>query len=94
MKSITILGEEYFYSKSYHYDNDVACTATFKGYNFYSGYTEEVSRRYWFFGDKIVKKQPKFAFFVDFDIENIRMNKKELKEILERAVEIYKNDLI
>jgi hypothetical protein len=94
MKSIIILGEEYFYSKHYTHSNDAASTAIFKGYNFYFGYTDEVYKKYWLFGDKIVEQRPKFAFNVDFDIEDPRMDKKELKRILERAVEIYKNDLI
>ena len=84
MKTITVKDYTLHYKVEYDVNEFGDCEWT----DFFLG-TETVTRRkFWLFGKKIEKQVPKFVFSVNFDIETPTRTKQEIREILERRVEL------
>lgn len=69
--------------------------------NFFEGTETITERKFWLFGPKITKEQPKMIFKLDLDIRDINYTKKEIKnkiqrklELLERGAEIERGEII
>ena len=81
MKQIEILGNKFFYE----FICDEECmwiTA------FYDELKTKYRKKYWLFGSLIEVPDNRIVFYVYFDIETPNLTKSELKEILERKVEL------
>jgi hypothetical protein len=85
MKKITILGKEFEYkifSDCNEHDGVYHWT------EFYQGTEEETYRKYLLFGEKKTRIIPKFMFKVYDSIEDNSYTKAQMKEKLERKVEL------
>lgn len=94
MKTIEIKGKEYQYQV---YNSTSSHDIT----EFFLGVREYTRRKYWLFGEKVIKKEPIKVFTVYFDIETEFMTKKQIRnvlykkiKILERQEEIKNNKII
>lgn len=95
MKELTINGITLQYEKKYEdYTNSFST-------NFYIGTEEITERKYVFFGSKITKIFPKFAFNIYADYDNLRLTKDWWKaeilrelELLNRKEQLSKGKLI
>ena len=85
MKSITIKGRQYTYKICFECGEDYSWEWT----EFYDGKTRTHKyRKYCLFGPIIIEEIPMIAFKVGFNIENPRITKQDLRERLEKEVEL------
>jgi hypothetical protein len=84
MKSLTIDGHTFKY--------ELCCDTTEYGdyywTEFYQGEETVTRKKFWLFGEKITKTQPKLVFKLDIDIENPYYTKSDIREMLNRKIEL------
>ena len=84
MKKITILGKEF----EYKIFSDDMGDGVYYWTEFYQGTEEETYRKYLLFGEKKIRIIPKFMFKIWDSIEDNSYTKSQMKEKLERKVEL------
>ncbi len=84
MKSITVNGRTFQYQiyadPDQWGDNISTC--------FYDGTETIKHKKYWLWGEIISKEEPKIVFELPFNIEDDHLTKGQVRERLERAVEL------
>ena len=81
MKNITIKGKTFGF--------EVCRTGEFGEYLytcFYYGVDISVRKKYYLFGEKITIETPRFAFSVEYDIEDVGISKEDLRNRLENEL--------
>ncbi len=84
MKELAIGGRIFQYRVSYF-------TSEYSDYHiteFFQGVRTIKRKKYWLFGEEIEKKIPKFSFNLYVNIEDERYTKKEIREMIEKKIEL------
>lgn len=88
MKNIKIDGRTFEYTIHEYSCGDYGA---FTGYEtlFYCGFNEVIERKYMFFGEKHIVKVPKFAFKINYNIEDPKYSKEQIKEYIQKELIIF-----
>lgn len=85
MKKIKINGQEFEYMLFSDVDGD---SLSYYWTEFYQGTEIKTRKKYLFFGEKIFEVVPKKVFELRMDIEDHRFTKAQVREKIERQIEL------
>jgi len=84
LKTLKINGKEFQYQVIIDNGED----GSFEWTKFYQGTTTTIYKKYWLFGEELIKIEPRFAFNIWKNIESENYTKAEIRKWLEREVEL------